>query len=188
MFVTALAIASAEAGITGTSKAIRVLVEQIGYGTLVGIAAGALGAAVVVLAAPRGFVDRAWLQVVPAAAAMLAYTAAVAVGGSGFIAAFVGGMVFGALRRRVGGEVGYLIEEIGALLGAATFIVFGAVLLRPALEAATWAVAGYAVLSLTVVRMVPVAIALVGTHARPRRSASSAGSGRAGSPRSSSRS
>ncbi len=167
IFVTALAIASTEAGITGTSHAIRVLVEQIGYGALLGIAAGGLAAGVVILAAPRGLVDRSWLQVVPAAGAILAFTSATAVGGSGFIAAFVAGVVFGGLRRRVGGEVGYLLEQLGALLGAATFVVFGAVLLGPALGVTTWAVAGYAVLSLTLVRLLPVAIAFLGTGARP---------------------
>ena len=168
VFVTALAIASTEAGITGKSHAIRVLVEQIGYGALFGVAAGGLAAGVVILAAPRGLVDRSWLQVVPAAGALLAYSSAAAVGGSGFIAAFVGGLVFGGLRRRVGGEVSYLLEQLGALLGAATFVVFGAVLLGPALGDVTWAVAGYAVLSLTLVRLLPVAIAFLGTHARPQ--------------------
>jgi NhaP-type Na+/H+ and K+/H+ antiporter len=66
-----------------------------------------------------------------------AYTAASAVGGSGFIAAFVAGLVFGALRQRVGGEVGYLVEELGALLGAATFVVFGGAFLEPALSGIT---------------------------------------------------
>ena len=76
-------------------------------------------------------------------------------------------MVFGALRRRFRREVGYLTEQLGALLAAATFIVFGAGLLEPSLSHVTWAVAGYALLSLTVVRMLPVGIALIGTHARP---------------------
>jgi NhaP-type Na+/H+ or K+/H+ antiporter len=116
---------------------------------------------------PRGLVASAWLQVVPAAAAALCYSAAAAVGGSGFIAAFVGGAVFGGLRRRVGGEVGYLLEQLGALLGAATFVVFGGALLEPALGDVTWAVACYAVLSLTLVRMAPVAVAMIGTRARP---------------------
>jgi sodium/hydrogen antiporter len=167
VFVTVLAVASTEAGLVRGSHAVKVLVEQIGYGTVLGLAAGALTAAVVVFAVPRHLVDGSWLQVVPAAGAALAYSSAVAVGGSGFIAAFVGGMVFGGLRRRVGGDVGHLIEEVGALLGATTFVVFGAVLLEPALGDVTWAVAGYAVLSLTLVRMAPVAVAMTGTRARP---------------------
>ena len=52
------------------------------------------------------------------------------------------------------------------MVSAVTFIVFGAVLLGPALRDVTWSVALYAVLSLTVVRMLPVAIAMIGTGAR----------------------
>jgi NhaP-type Na+/H+ or K+/H+ antiporter len=66
----------------------------------------------------------------------------------------------------VGGEVGYLLEQLGGLLGAATFVVFGGALLEPALDDLTWAVAAYALLSLTLVRMAPVALALVGTRAQ----------------------
>ena len=167
LFVAVLAVATSEAGLVSGAHALRVLSEQIGWGIVFGALAGVLTAAVVVLAYPRGLVEASWLQVVPAAGALLAYTAAAAAGGSGFIAAFVGGAVFGGVRRRIGGEVGYLIDEVGALLGAATFVVFGAVLLEPALEQLSWAVAAYAVLSLTVVRMLPVALSLLGTGARP---------------------
>ena len=58
-------------------------------------------------------------------------------------------------------------EETGATLDSVTFLVFGAVLLGPAFKHMSWHIVLYAVLSLTVVRMVPVAIALFGTHARP---------------------
>jgi NhaP-type Na+/H+ or K+/H+ antiporter len=168
LFGIAIAVATTEAGITAAHHAVALVVEEIGYGFLVGAGAGALAAAVVVLAGGRRLVDPLWLQVVPAAASVLAYTAATAVGGSGFIAAFVGGLIFGALRHRVGGEVGYMLEELGALLGAATFVVFGGGFLEPALGDITWAVAGYAILSLTLVRMLPVAIAMLGTDARPQ--------------------
>lgn len=168
LFGIAIAIASTEAGITASHHAVVLVVEEIGYGVLVGAGTGALAAAVVVFAGGRGLVEPLWLQVVPAAAAVLAYTAAAAVGGSGFIAAFVGGAIFGALRHRVGGEVGYMVEELGALLGAATFVVFGGGFLEPAVGDVTWAVAGYAILSLTLVRLLPVAIAMLGTDARPQ--------------------
>src|SRR5206468_11421230 len=100
------------------------------------------------------------------AGAAVAFGFAEAIGGSGFIAAFVGGVVFGRLPRRHGGEVTYLIDEVAAVLAAVTFVVFGAVLLRPALDDVTWQIGLYAVFSLTLVRLVPVAIALIGTRAR----------------------
>ena len=166
LFFIALAIAQADARHVSDVAAFRLVAEAIGYGAVGGVIAGTVAAAVVVVGRRHRFVDDVWLQVVPVAAAVLAYSVADALGGSGFIAAFVGGMIFGGLRRRQGGEVGYLIEELGGVLNAITFIVFGAVILAPALGDVTWAIAVYAVLSLTLVRMLPVGIAMLGTGAR----------------------
>jgi NhaP-type Na+/H+ or K+/H+ antiporter len=58
------------------------------------------------------------------------------------------------------------MEQAGAVLAAVTFVVFGAVLLGPALHDLTWQIALYAVLSLTLVRMLPVTVAMLGTGAR----------------------
>ena len=166
LFWIVLAIAQAESGAIGNGAATRLVLEQIGYGILAGVVAGIAAAFVVVVAGGHGHVGGNWLQVVPVAGAGLAFGIADPIGGSGFIAAFVGGFVFGVIRRRSGGEVGHLIEELGEVFNAVTFIVFGAVLLGPVLGDVTWSVALYAVLSLTVVRLIPVAIALIGTGAR----------------------
>jgi NhaP-type Na+/H+ or K+/H+ antiporter len=166
LFFIVLAIAQADAGDVSDVKAFQLVAEAIGYGAIAGVLAGTLAAAVVVIGRRHQLVDNQWLQVIPVTAAVLAYTVADGLGGSGFIAAFVGGMVFGGLRRRHGGELGYLIEELGGVLNAVTFVVFGAVMLPPALGVATWQIAVYAVLSLTLVRMLPVGIAMLGTGAR----------------------
>ena len=166
LFWIVLAIAQAESGAIGEGAAARLVLEQIGYGILAGVLAGVVAACVVVVAGGHGHVGGVWLQVVPVAGAGLAFGVADPIGGSGFIAAFVGGFVFGAIRRRSGGEVGHLLEELGEVFNAVTFIVFGAVLLGPVLGDVTWSVALYAVLSLTAVRMIPVAIAMIGTGAR----------------------
>ncbi len=166
LFLIALAIAQAEEGAIGNGHAVELVLEKIGYGAIGGAIAGAAAAAVVVQAGRRGLIGPAWLQVVPLAGAGLAFGFAEAIGGSGFIAAFVGGGVFGGLRRGRGGEVSYLVEQAGGVLAAVTFVVFGAVLLGPALGDVTWQMAVYAVLSLTVVRMLPVAVSLLGTGAR----------------------
>jgi sodium/hydrogen antiporter len=166
LFWIVLAIAQAESGAIGDGAAVRLVLEQIGYGILAGLLAGIAAACVVLVAGRHGHVGGSWLQVVPLAGASLAFGIADPIGGSGFIAAFVGGFVFGAIRRRSGGEVGHLIEELGEMLSAVTFIVFGAVLLGPALGDVTWSIALYAILSLTVVRLLPVAISMIGTGAR----------------------
>jgi sodium/hydrogen antiporter len=166
VFWIVLALAQAESGAIGDGAAVHLVLEQIGYGILAGVLAGVVAAGIVVIAGSLGLVGHSWLQVVPVAAAGLAFGVADPIGGSGFIAAFVGGFVFGALRRRVGGEVAHLIEEVGEVLTAVTFIVFGAVLLGPVLGDVTWSIALYTVLSLTIVRMLPVAAAMIGTGAR----------------------
>ncbi|MGW6729442.1 cation:proton antiporter [Nocardia sp. NPDC055029] len=168
LFLIVLAIAHAESGAIGGGAAARLVSEQIGYGVLAGLVAGAIAATILVTAQRHRTIDPLWAQIVPVAAALLGYTVAVPLGGSGFIAAFVGGLTFGTIRRRTANDSddAGLLDESGDLFNAVTFIVFGAVLLGPALGHLSWAVLGYAVLSLTVVRMVPVALSMIGTHAR----------------------
>jgi NhaP-type Na+/H+ or K+/H+ antiporter len=166
LFLIALAVALAEEGAIGHGHALHLVFEKIGYGVVMGVLAGALAAAVVVHGTARKLIEDTWLQVVPLAGALLAFTLAEAIGGSGFIAAFVGGGAFGGMRRHRGGDVSHLIEQTGAILAAVTFVLFGAVLLGPAIRDLSWEIAVYAVLSLTLVRMLPVAISMLGTGAR----------------------
>jgi NhaP-type Na+/H+ or K+/H+ antiporter len=167
LLLIALGVATAETTSATPHAAARLVLEQIGYGVLGGIIAGVAAAAIVVVGLARSSFEPSWLQVVPLGGAALAYGVATPLGGSGFIAAFIAGAFFGVTRRGRGVETEYLIEQGGEIFGALTFIVFGAVLLAPALGRLSWAVVAYALLSLTLVRMVPVAIALLGTHARP---------------------
>ena len=166
LLLIALAAAEVEEKTTSSHHAWTIVAEELGYGILGGVIAGVAAAVVVAVAYRRGLITGAWLQVIPVAAAALSYGVAVALGGSGFIAAFVAGAIFGRLVSRESEEASRLNEELGALLGGVTFLVFGAVLLGPALKHVSWQIALYAVLSLTVVRMVPVAIAMIGTGAR----------------------
>jgi NhaP-type Na+/H+ or K+/H+ antiporter len=96
LFFIALAVAQAEEGAIGDGAAARLVAEQIGYGVLAGAVAGTAAAAVV-LVGKRQLAAPAWLQIVPLAGAGLAYGIAQPLGGSGFIAAFVGGLFFGAI-------------------------------------------------------------------------------------------
>ncbi len=108
--------------------------EEIGYGLTGGIVAGAIAAAIVNTAGARGLIADEWRQIVPVAAAVLAYGIAEALGGSGFIAAFTAGALFGLIARKDSAGTMRFAEETGALLDAVTFLVFGAILLGPALE------------------------------------------------------
>jgi sodium/hydrogen antiporter len=166
LFFIAIALAEAESGTVSDHTAIELVLEEIGYGLVGGIAAGVLGGVALRFAASRRLIEPHWQQILGAATALLAVGVATALGGSIFIAAFTAGFLFGALRHDEGGEVTYLVEEGGELFNAVTFIVFGALILGPALDEVTWQVVLYALISLTVVRMLPVALAMQGTGAR----------------------
>ena len=167
LLLIALAAADVEDNSTSGHHALSIVAEQIGYGILGGAIAG-LGRRRASSRSPyrRDLISGSWLQVIPVAAAGLAYGIAAALGGSGFIAAFVAGAIFGALVSQESEQASRLNEELGSLLGGVTFLIFGAVLLGPALKHVSWQIALYAVLSLTLVRMLPVAIAMIRTGAR----------------------
>ncbi|TNC29126.1 cation:proton antiporter domain-containing protein [Amycolatopsis alkalitolerans] len=145
---------------------VRVVVTEIGYGLAAGVAAGALAGWVLSRCTAKGWMNPAWQQINAVVTPLLAYSAAAALGGSGFIAAFVAGSVYRTVAGRGVAASTELTERTGELLNALTFLAFGAVLLGPALSALDWRVACYAVACLTVARMGPVALALLGTGAR----------------------
>jgi sodium/hydrogen antiporter len=166
LLLIALAVADAEQTPGSAGHVVSIVAEEIGYGIVGGLVAGLTTAAVVAIAYRRGLITGAWLQVIPLAGAALAYSVAVALGGSGFIASFLAGAIFGGLMSHESEEASRLNEELGGLLGGVTFLVFGAVLLGPSLEHLSWRLALYAVLSLTIIRMLPVAIAMLGSGAK----------------------
>ncbi|MBS1880104.1 MAG: sodium:proton antiporter [Actinobacteria bacterium] len=166
LLFAAVAAADLESHISGGRGAGTLLLEEIGYGVLGGLVAGFLVAMVVIHAGRRGLIDAAWRQLIPAAGAALAYGIAVALDGSGFIASFVAGLVFRGLVKEDPAAIDELTEQVGDALGGVTFLLFGAILLGPAIAASSWVLLLYALLSLTVVRMAPVALAMLGSGAR----------------------
>jgi NhaP-type Na+/H+ or K+/H+ antiporter len=90
------------------------------------------------------------------------YASALALHGNGFIAAFVGGLAYGAMSGRRGERLVPFVEEAGGLVSLLVWLAFGTIAVVPALQQLTWQTALYAVLSLTVLRMAPVALALIG--------------------------
>jgi NhaP-type Na+/H+ or K+/H+ antiporter len=165
LLIIFLTIAQAEEGV-GHVEPLRVVTEEIGFGAVGGVAAGALGAWVLRTFGGRGWMEETWKQIDAVATPLLAYTLAAALGGSGFIAAFAAGIVFRLVAADHAREATVLAERTGELLNAVTFLLFGAVLLAPALGELTWPIALYAVASLTVVRMLPVALAMAGAGMR----------------------
>ena len=166
LLFAAVAVADVSSEISAGRSAATLLLEEIGYGVVGGVVGGLVVAAIIIYAGRRKLIADAWLQVIPAAGAALAYGIANPLGGSGFIAAFVAGMVFRLALGRDPEQINNFTEQVGNVLNGVTFVLFGAILLGPALGELSWELALYAVLSLTLVRMLPVAIAMLGSGAR----------------------
>jgi len=161
-----LAIAAAETGASRGDSWGAFAAQQIGFGVLLGAGVGALGGWLLSRASLAGWVDGIYRQLATIAIAVAAYASAEVVGGNGFIAAFVAGLAFSAIAREQCRDVQDFTEDEGELLSSITFLVFGAVLAAPILTSLTWQVALYVALSLTVVRMLPVLIALAWSRTR----------------------
>ena len=142
--------------------AIVVVVEEIGIGLVLGLVLTAIAVAILRLATKRDWISAHWLHVPVVALAALCFASAQALGGGGFIACFVGGLLFGYFHERPK-ELLSGAASTGEVLAMLTWVVFGGPLLSRLLDEVTWPVVIYALLSLTVIRMVPVFLSLLGT-------------------------
>jgi NhaP-type Na+/H+ or K+/H+ antiporter len=139
------------------------IAQEVLIAAAIGIGFGWLGAKAILTATQRGWISKMWTQIGGLALAVAAYGLAVPLDGSGFIAAWLTGLTLGALTRgRVDGLTEFS-ETFGSALTMLSFLVFGALLLGPAIGDITWQIALYAVLSLTVIRLTSVAVAMGGS-------------------------
>jgi sodium/hydrogen antiporter len=144
--------------------AAQTLVMALAGSTAVGLVSGLAGGRLALAAIERRLADPRWLPIALVALAVATYAAADVIGASGFLAVWVAGLGAGAvLRGHVGVEVFVLPEEVADVLAAVGFLVLGAGLLAPVLGRATPATVVYAISSLTVVRLLPVAVSMLGT-------------------------
>lgn len=160
------ALGSSGHGAAESSDWITFGVMQVTLGPFVGIAIGFFGSRLLDKAAERGWLAPAFQGIGILALAGLCYVVAEMVGGNGFIAAFLGGMTFGNTNRHDCPFLFEFMESEGQLLMLITFLVFGIALLPEGIAAFEPLHFLYAVLSLTAIRMVPVAMALAGSGIR----------------------
>lgn len=140
--------------------------KQVILGPLAGLVVGGAGAWLLDGAAKKEWITESYEGAAILGIAFLAYSGAELIGGNGFIAAFVSGLVFGTFVRGRCGFVFEFAEAEGQILVLLTFLIFGAAILPHALGEIDWVIALYAVLSLTVIRMLPIAISLIGSGVR----------------------
>ncbi len=146
-----------------TVLALKLVAEEIGIGLVVGLGMAALGFKLALFCEKRGWISDIWLQVTVVALAVGCFTVAQSLHGSGYIAAFVGGMLFGSLTKSDTHRLVLASEGTAETLALVTWVIFGAVVVGRYYVFFTWDVLLYSLLSLTAVRMVPIVLALMGT-------------------------
>ena len=142
------------------------MVLQLSLGPIIGILVGWVGGHLIAWAAQRDWITSHFQGVAAIALAVLAYALAETVHGNGFIAAFIAGLTYGNLHVTYSKFLHEFTETESEFLTQLTFFLFGAAILPHALSHASPDVFLYAILSLTVVRMIPVAIMMIGGGCR----------------------
>lgn len=165
-----LLLALSFAGMTEAGGSVgywgRFVALQLTLGPLVGVGVGYVGGRLVERAGRTGWMTHAFQDLSALGLALMAFALAELVGGNGFIAAFVAGLTVGNCCQSICTCLYEFAEAEGQLLTLLVFLIFGLVMVPLALEHMSWRLAAYAVLSLTVIRMVPVALSVIGLRLR----------------------
>ena len=147
--------------------AAKLVVEQIGIGLAVGLVLTFIAVRLLKFARDRQWLTKTWTQIPILALALSCFAVAQYLGGSGFIAAFSGGLLMAFMDKHLSREVKeeYLLASEGAgdTLALITWVTFGSAVVGQALGNFTWNILLYSFLSLTVIRMLPVFLCLTGS-------------------------
>ena len=161
-----LAVAASQLGIVNESVSLEIgaALRELGGGIITGIAVGIGGAVLISTAARRGWIMSGGRRLATLAVAIAAFAVALAFDANGFLAAFVAGIAFGAMLdgKVVDREEATELPALGGeLLALVVWFLFGATLVPLAIEDLDRRAVVYALASLTVIRMLPVALSLV---------------------------
>lgn len=162
-----IALASAGAGEGDfLAMASEFFAQELGIGIAVGLAVAAGGSWLYRRAWNAGWIAQEWRHLPVVMLSLACFAIAQTMHGSGFIAAFVGGLLFGYIARGDAHDLVLHTEGLGETLSMLTWALFGAVVVPAVLDSFNWRVIAYALLSLTVIRMLPIVLSLAGTGDR----------------------
>ena len=151
------------AAVRGEGVALELLAEEVGIGLLVGVVLAWIAAKVVRFAREADWLGHVWQRMSVPALAILIFAVAQGLHGSGYIAAFVGGLCFRAAMKEDVHKMLLPAEGAGEVLAMVAWVLFAMMLLPAAPPHVGWSEVIYAVLSLTVIRMMPIILSLTGT-------------------------
>ncbi|TFV57209.1 sodium:proton exchanger [Mycobacterium sp. PS03-16] len=161
LFIFALVLAAPDTRADTPLQALGAAVPQAAKAIVVGLAVGAALALAVNAAHRRDWMTAQSFRLVPVAAPLLSFGASLAVGGNGFVAAFVCGIAFNYFRRT--GDLRHeleLVDDVGFLLVVGMWFVFGAAAVVALQSGVPIGTVVFAVLALTLIRMVPTALSM----------------------------
>ncbi|NIZ59750.1 sodium:proton antiporter [Sedimentitalea sp. CY04] len=152
---------------TGTAASsvdpLLIVIEEIGIGLVVGLGLTWVAGLLLKFSMSKGWLTEVWAQVTVPALALACFALATELHGSGYIAAFTGGLLFGRLLGKSKHQFVVAAEGIGEALAMLTWLVFGIAVVAGIIGLVTWQIMIYALLSLTVVRILPIFISLTRT-------------------------
>ena len=160
LFFIALAVGGEHGG--SEASAIALVIQELGIGMAVGMGLAFVGTLLLRWCWKQGWVTEIWMQVTVVGLAIASFAIAQSLHGSGYIAAFTGGLLFGFMAKDATHKLVLAAEGTGETLALVTWMLFGAMVIGPAFEQFSWEVVVYALLSLTVIRVVPIFLSLVG--------------------------
>jgi len=143
--------------------ALGLFAKEIGIGLLAGIAVMFIGAKLLIYSETRKWIGEGWKPTIVIALAFSCFSLADIFGGSGFIACFTGGFIYGVVNKKYKSNLQKHAEGLGNALTFVIWFLFGLIAVSTYFSQFTWQIFLYAVLSLTIVRMIPVIISLIKT-------------------------
>jgi len=161
LFFIALTVTTEHGG--HSTSALMLIAQELGIGMAVGLILALAGTRLLRWCMQQGWVTEIWMQLTVVGLAVACFSVADSLHGSGYIAAFTGGMLFGYLEKTSTHKLVLAAEGTGEALALVTWMLFGAMVIGPALKLFSWDVVIYALLSLTVIRMLPIFLSLAGS-------------------------
>jgi NhaP-type Na+/H+ or K+/H+ antiporter len=152
-----------DSGGDGSVTPLLLVLQEVGIGLLVGVGLASAGAVLLKYCSQKGWVTDIWMQATVAGLALSCFAVAQELHASGYVAAFTGGIMFGFMTGESTHKYLHAAEGVGETLALLTWLLFGVAIVGQLAGLITWQVALYALLSLTIVRVLPMVVVLTGS-------------------------
>ena len=142
---------------------LLLVLQEIGIGLLVGVGLASVGAWLLKYSSDNGWITEVWMQATVAGLALACFALAQEFHGSGYVASFTGGIMFGFMSGASTHKYVLAAESVGETLAVLTWLLFGVAIIGQLAGLITWKAMLYGVLSLTIIRILPMYAALTGS-------------------------